>query len=238
MTVLDLITASVEELGIVAPGESCPAELATRGLARLNDWIDALALEPLTVTRIARTTWTLTTASSYTVGTGADVDVVRPVSATRIQSVGTVDTSTTPETEVVAPPLGETGYQRLTGKDATGTPRRWYYEPTLPTGTLRPYPISDGSGPETGVLYSEVPIGEFTGLTQTLTLPPGYRRFFRTNLALEVADLMDAQPSADLRRRAMESKAWVKRANIRPRDLSFGADVTSRVSDDIYTGLC
>ena len=73
-----------------------------------------------------------------------------------------------------------------------------------------------------GVIYTPVPVEEFTSLSATISLPPGYRRFLRTGLAKELASAFDSPLTADLQQAAMESKADIKRANQRLSDLSSG----------------
>ena len=71
MTVQQLITASLQDLRVIQTGETASADDSAFAMERLNDWINGLATENLTVYTITRTTWTLSTASSYTVGIGA-----------------------------------------------------------------------------------------------------------------------------------------------------------------------
>ena len=59
MTVSELITAALQDLRVLQVGETASANDAAYGLNRLNDWIDSLATEGLTVYSRARTTWTI-----------------------------------------------------------------------------------------------------------------------------------------------------------------------------------
>jgi hypothetical protein len=65
-------------------------------------------------------------------------------------------------------------------------------------------------------------VSEFTAISDTIALPPGYRRFMRTNLAKELASAFDSPLTPDIQQAAAESKADVKRANERLMDLSSG----------------
>ena len=74
MTIGDAITAALQDLGVLAAGEVPSADDSTVALARVNDWIDALATEGLTMYGRTRTTWALTAGvSTYSVGDGATV---------------------------------------------------------------------------------------------------------------------------------------------------------------------
>ena len=90
-----------------------------------------------------------------------------------------------------------------------------------------------------GVIYVDTPVAEFVAITETVSLPPGYRRFFRANLAKELAAAFDAQVSPDLQQAAMESRANIKRANSRLIDLSTDAAAifgSALGTSNIYTG--
>lgn len=237
MTIGDLIRQSLRRLGVVAPGDAVPADMATIGLERVNDWIDGFANEGLLIYVISRTTWTLTGAASYSVGLGATINVARPVSATAILTIGRLDSATSPASEYLSgPPLTDDQFAGIAQKALTGEAQAWFYRPTVPTGTLIPWPIP-ASG--TGVIYSPSPLAEFTALTDTVIMPQGYRRFFGTNLALELADEFDAQPSQTLLKAAIDSKTAIKRANTRLLDLGFDPAMLIGASgrSNIYSGV-
>jgi hypothetical protein len=64
VTVQELITASLQDLRVIQTGQVASADDTALGLSRLNDWINALATEDLTVYTVLRTTWTLSSAAS------------------------------------------------------------------------------------------------------------------------------------------------------------------------------
>jgi|TARA_R110001599_G_scaffold134722_1_gene312775 hypothetical protein len=226
MTVQQLITASLQDLRVIQTGETASADDSAFALERLNDWINGLATENLTVYTITRTTWTLSTASSYTVGVGATVNVARPTGPLSIENIGFQDTSVSPTIEYnLGPVLTEDGYAGIAQKGLTSVfPQVWYYNPTYDAsgfGLLTPYPIPTSITLE-GVIYTHTPVSEFTALSDTVALPPGYRRFLRLGLAKEISSAFDAGLTPDLQISANESKADVKRANMRLSDLSSG----------------
>lgn len=220
-TIGDTITAALQDLGIYEAGNTPAAEDSALALARVNEWIDGLANEGLTIYTITRTTWTITSASSYAVGSGATVNVVRPVSAQAITNIGFIDTSVSPALErQLGPCLTDDAYAAIPQKALTSPyPQFFYYNPTLPTGTLIPYPIPTSSSLQ-GVLYTPTALTQFASLVTTFALPPGYQRFFRTNLTLEIAGAFQATPSPALVAGARESKADIKRTNTRRMDMS------------------
>jgi hypothetical protein len=238
-TIGDVITASLQDLGLVSASESPSADDSALALSRVNDWIDGLATQNLTVYTNARTTWTITSGkTSYTVGTGGDVSCTRPIAPTDILNIGYQDTSVSPVQEyLLGRPLTEDGYAALTPKSLTATyPQYWYYNPTFASslGTLTPWPVPTSSTLQ-GVIYTPVPVTEFTGLTDTILLPPGYRRYYRTSLALELAPSFSVVPSPGLQQIANEAATEVKRSNQRLMDLSL--DRVTWIGGDIGLSL-
>lgn len=215
MTVSDLCTAALQRLvsNIDTPS---PDDINT-ALLRLNDLIDAWKIEGLLVYTYARTTWTITTATSYTVGTTGTIAIDRPVNASGLQ-FALLDSSVTPPIEIPLANYTEDEYRSIALKTLTATyPQGFYYNPTLPTGTLSPYPVPSGSS-LSGVIYAASPAGEVL-LSDTLVVPQGYRRFYRDNLAVELGPDFDLQPSPVLVQSAADSKASVKRSNVRITEL-------------------
>jgi len=225
MTVSQLITAALQDLRVLQVGETASANDAAYGLSRLNDWIAGLATEGLTVYSRARTIWTISTASSYTIGTGGAIDCARPTGPTAIDNIGFQDTSVSPTMEYnLGPALTEDAWAGIAQKGLTSVyPQAVYYDPTYAAGlgTIYLWPIPTSTTLQ-GVIYTLVPVSEFTAISDDVALPPGYRRFMRTNLAKELASAFDSPLTPDIQQAAMESKADVKRANERLMDLSSG----------------
>ena len=225
MIVQQLITASLQDLRIIQTGETASADDSTFALSRLNDWINSLATEDLSVYTITRKTWTLSTAASYTIGVGGVINCVRPTGPMDVTNIGFQDTSVSPTIEYnLGPLLTEDAYAGIAQKALTSVyPQAAYYNPTWTAGLglvyLWPIPTSTTLQ---GVIYTPVPVEEFTSTSATISLPPGYRRFLRTGLAKELASAFDSPLTADLQQAAMESKSDIKRANQRLSDLSSG----------------
>ena len=135
----DAITAALQDLGVLAAGEVPAADDSALALDRVNDWLDALATEGLTMYGRTRTTWTLTSGvSTYSVGPGAAVNVARPTGTEAIDNLGYVDTSQSPAMEyLLGRPLTEDAWAGIAQKTFQATyPSVWYYDPTFPTGTV------------------------------------------------------------------------------------------------------
>lgn len=235
VTVNALLTSALSRL---LQDEGPPsADYMLTALARLNDLIDAWKIEGLTVYTFPRTTWNLTAATSYTVGSTGTIAIDHPSNASLLR-FGLVDTTVTPLFERPMSNFTEEGYRAIPNKGLTSPyPIGFYYNPTSPLGTLTPFPTPTSSTLQ-GVVYAPAPANE-VGINDTLSLPQGYRRFYRDNLAIELEADFDVIASASLKQSAADSKAMVKKANVRLVELgSSAAGLTSnrQAVYSIYSG--
>jgi hypothetical protein len=235
--VRDLVTDALRELGVIAEGETPSAQEIIDGLTQLNDLVDQWAAERLKIHRTTRTTWTIVSGTqTYTVGTTGTVAVARPV---YIDGVQYLDTTISPNNEIPLEMMTDDEYRQLAVKAQESTePTHWYYNPTFPTGTLTLWPKPTGST-LTGVLYAPQAVAEFSGIDDTVSLPPGYRKMIKKRLALELASSYNRPISGDLREQAMQAEAIVRRANLRMNEMTFEAGALGHAgggSFDIQVG--
>jgi hypothetical protein len=225
MTARTLIIATLRSIRVLGIGDPLPAEDANDALLRLNDWIDALALERLTMYFVARTEKLLGNGiPSYTVGVGGDINIPRP---THIESANLIQDVHNPVP--FEKPIDVWTDQRWQGcrqKTLASTyPTAIYYDHNWQDGLARIYlwPVPTDCGLTKLVIYTPVALREFAGLDTDYTFPPGYRRFIRTNFAAEIASEYGKQLTADQLRAASQSKAQIKRGNVRPAELRVDA---------------
>lgn len=234
-TVQGLIESALKEIGVLASGETGTAADFSDGFVRLNRYLDRLATENLTIYSITRTTATLTASqASFTVGTGGNINIMRPV---KIERVNFIDTSLDPDTEFQLPPLlTELQYESITLKALTAVyPQAAYWNPTYPLGTLIPWPIPT-SATLLWAIYAWTAVPQFAALSTTVSLPPAYEEALVMNLALLLCPAYEKQPHPLLVDVARSSMAALKRANQRMRDLQFGPDAMAGRYGDTSRG--
>jgi len=220
-TCLDLIGASLKRIGVLQAGEPVSAEDAADGLLRLNDLVDSFAAERLVIYAVARTLWTIVSGTAtYTVGTGGNVELVRPQ---YIDAIKFVDTTGSPDLEMeLEGPLTEAAYRGISLKGLTATyPTAAYYEPTFPLGLITLYPAPTSTTLQ-GVLYAGQAVSEFASQFTAIALPPGYKLMLRENLAAALwPEWFAGQPlPPELRAEAIRTKQLIKTTNVRLADLS------------------
>jgi hypothetical protein len=242
MTPADLVTASLRRLRVIQAGMTPSPEDQADAFLRLNSMLRSWSLQRGTMHRIVRSTWTIVASqASYTVGPAGQVAIPRPASPQAISGIGFQDTSVSPTMEYPSElPLTEDQYDAIPLKTLTSTlPSRWYYAPTVATGTLYPFPIPTSSTLQ-GVIYVPTPVSAFTALTEVITLADGYDLAIQENLAVLLAPEWGVQIDPALLQSARESKAWVTTSNVRMTDLDT-AGVAALFGgcgrrSDIYSG--
>lgn len=236
-TVRDVCRGALEDLAVTAPGESIATADMDIALERLNALIDQWQAERYNIYRVTRTEFAITANDAvYTIGTGGDITAVeRPV---YIDQINFEDTSTSPDIELPMSPLTEAAYAAIVMKDQTSPyPSGFYYNPTFPTGTITLWPVPTSTTLRL-VIYAPQAIPRYSAISDSFSLPPGFERFCRSSLALDLATPFEKEPSATLVRAYAESKQIVKRSNVPMMDLSLdrGSMIqTGRGLYNIYT---
>lgn len=220
-TASDICQNGLEEIGVLAAGETMTAEDGAFSLDRLNLLIDQWAAQRLQMYTVTRTTWTITSGTaSYNVAVGQVVNRARPVYIERIRFQ---DTSLTPIQEYGLDPLTEDGYANIPNKTLTSLwPSAAYYNPTFPNAVITLWPVPTSSTLQ-GVLYAPTAITQFIALTDSLSLPPGYKRMMVKMLAIDLAGPYTRDVPQALKDDASDALAAVKVANKRLVDLRLDA---------------
>lgn len=235
MTVGDLISESLQRVGVLAESETASAAQMAIGLSALNSLIDQWALDSLKAYTVTRSTATLTASQpSFTVGAGGNINIARPT-RNNLQTVKFQDTSLSIVTEFPLEPMTDDGYALVVQKPLTSTlPTSYYYNPTYPLGTLIPWPIPTSATLQ-WVVYSLTAVTEFTSLVTVVALPPGYRQMYLTNLGLELLQFFPERGVPEtLPMAAQQARADVERGNSRLTDLAF--DPASLVQGQGWAG--
>ena len=199
--------------GSVASGANPTADEFADGLLALNDMLNAWATEKLTIYTELRQTKVLTAnTQTYTIGSGGSINVARPL---WIHNAGVIPSGQT--NEIRLDMISDDEWAKVAIKSLTSTfPTTIFYDYGFNSsgyGTINVWPIPTTA--PTLVLYLPQAITAFADGTTTYSFPPGYERMLRYNLAVELAAEFGVSPSPEVMAIAVQSKANVKRANIR-----------------------
>lgn len=229
-TVRELIEGSlrlIEELGAGQTADNESANDALKSLAMMiNSWS---AMGDMIFTETIDSLSLTGGDGTYTIGATGDFAVARPsrITAAYVTS-GSVDS--------VLSVIDASQYAAIPVKTTQGTPDRIFFASDFPNASIKLYPVP--SSAMTLTLYSEKPLTEYTALTTTLSLPPGYERALKYNLAVEIAPEYGKTASPTVQSIAIESKSAIQAANNRYDNEKLVADgaLLSQGGYNIYTG--
>lgn len=208
-TVSEIITGALRDLNVYAHNETPSGSEMVDGLQDLNELLDSWSNDGFVTNFETKETLTFTAGTGiYTIGSAGDFDTTWPVDI-RGAMVVLSDGS-----EIDIELISADQYRSIVDKDLqSDIPEYLYYNKQFPLGRLYfwPYPQTALSW----ILDSYKALSNYTSTGTTITLPPGYARALRKNLALELAGQYGKSPSQALVMQAMESKANIMRNNVK-----------------------
>lgn len=235
-TASTIIQDALEMLRVYAPGETFTLPDGARGRQVLNDMLDSWSNESLfCVTWLTQTFTMIPNVSAYTVGPSAAIPGARPL---RISNVsGSAYILDAAGNKYMMDVLDQMQWNLVTTAVANSDlPDTIFYDPQFPLGVINIWPTPNNS--YTCSFLSLKQLDGFHTLDSPFSLPPGYKLALTTNLAIALKPYFrDAQLDPIIIQRAMESKAAVKRNNMRPQVAVLDPELVSRGSStyNIYT---
>lgn len=179
ITAHDIITGAAKLIGVVFKSESLTSDEANDGLTSLNDMIASWGNNSLLITARTWETFSVSAATSYTIGTGQTLNTTRP---TAIIAAYTRNGGIDYPMEMIT----DEEYAAVSLKStSTPFPSFLSYDNGYAVGIIRLYPLLGSSS--SLFLLTEKPITEFAELTTTVNLAAGWNRALRFNLAVEMA---------------------------------------------------
>jgi hypothetical protein len=238
MTGAQLVQRALARLGAIGATDVPDGDDLAKGLELLNAFVDGLGAERLSMYKLLRTAKTLASGTaSYTIGTGGDISIVRPLT---IQRAGLItNTSDATPMEVPIRVYHDDEWAGIVQKTLTGTLLQgiWYdHDFASSMGRIYVWPIPSGSTTQL-ILYTPVAVSEFDETTDVV-LPPGYERMLEYNLACECADAWEKPLNPRTERIAATTLSRLKGVNLRPTRLAMppGMPGLRRGRGDIRSG--
>lgn len=194
---LDIVNAAAFEIGALAGGEQLSGDDQAWVLQKLQRLIDRYNAREAMVYNVNFSLFTLNPPTNpldpTTIGPGGDFDVnQRPVS---IESIGLILDGGTPGVELPLNMRDQDWWANNRIKGLTSTlPTDAYYSPDWPLGSIYFWPVPTASHQVR--LQSRLVLGEYTGIDDNFTLPPGYWDLLVYELAISIAPGFKADVSA------------------------------------------
>lgn len=213
-------------LGVVFPGQTPGASILTDAFTRLNDMLASWSIERLIVYGIEKLDFNLVTnTNTYTIGPTGTFAGTRPISIVAAQIIipsgqrFPLKLITTEEWNDITDRAASSSVPKLLYDDFEYSNSTLYLWPTplFPSGTTQ--------------LELQIwqPLEQFSTLSDTFDMPPGYQRAVTYNLAAELAMVYGRPMTQDAAQIAMDSKNNLKSINAPPTHISgMGEEAVSR----------
>lgn len=213
-TANDLITRGMKAIGCLGRTEVPTAADANDGLVAFNALLDSWSNENLMSFVTQQRSFTLVAnQQSYTIGVGGNINTQRPIDITQAfcRDTNGLDYPLDIWTQDRWNTIGLKSVQ-------SQIPQVLFYDPGFTLGTINIYPVP--MLPYTVFYDSVTQQVQFSSLTQSLSMPPGYERVFVSHLALELMAngfpcLLNPLQLKALTTAASDGMANIKRTNIK-----------------------
>lgn len=208
-TVREMITRTLRLINVIAQNETPSAQEADDALSVLNEMIDSWALQRGLILEEMLQTFSLVPGQqTYSMGVGANFNTPRPtkIEYATLRVVG----AQAYERELIM--LDKYQWANIALKSITSSiPQYLWVANDEPNLLLNFWPIPTAANQI--ILGTWEALTEFTNLDAQITMPRGFRKAIRYNLAMELAPEYGKEPSAVVATEANNTLAWIKRAN-------------------------
>ncbi len=232
-TAIDLITLALKDIGALGIGQAVSAEDTADALATLNMMLGQWAAERLSVYHLIDTAHQANGSVSYTVGTGGDFNIPRPIKINaayaRLASSGAGSAVDYRISMIDA----REDYARISLKTLNSFPEYAFYDSAFPLGNLFLYPVPNSSYELHIVTMDTLP--QFATPATVVNLPDPYKAMIRYNLACYLAPSYQLEPTPALVRLAINAKRVVKRMNAQIPSLVMPRGLGSKSLYNIYS---
>jgi hypothetical protein len=218
-TALDILTDSLNLIGVYSPGEPLSAADEAQALTRLNDMLDSWSNESLICwANVEQSTVFVPGKMQYTIGLsgGADIALIRPLSL-RI-GVGAAYVQDFNGNNYLMEVVPQYRWNQIGNRNSLTTqsnfPDTLFYNPQYPLGILNVFPA-----PTIGyTMYwdSYLQLADFANAATAFSAPSGYLKAMKDVLALELWPYFkqdSTNPPQWLLQAAKKSKGNIKRLN-------------------------
>lgn len=198
-TAQTLIKAALRAINAIASGETPTAAEMQDGLEAMQMMLRSWSAENIMVYSISQDTLTLTGASSYTIGSGGDVDTTWP------EAIKGAVVDTIYNVRII----GEARYRDLKRSELGSTAGFLYYNPVYPLGVLYPWP----AGGSSMVIDSLKALTDPATITTEVVFQTSYDEAIKWNLAKRLAPEFGQSVSQDIKDLAKDSKLIIESKN-------------------------
>ena len=250
-TARDLITAALEDVGVIGVGQTPLAEDINGGLVRLNRMIAQWQRKRWLIYHLLDVHFVSTGAQSYTVGPGGNFNIPRPDRLENgnffRQNFGGSDFNHDynhdfggSSVRAIDYPLtlieARESYNLIAMKRLSSWPEYIWYDPANPLGIVYIYPVPLAGQFELHLAVKDT-LQSFVNLTTAVTLPPEYEEALEYNLAVRFAVKYQIELDGNLGSLAQSALDTIRAANTQVPFMQVPPEVTPQplVGYNVYS---
>jgi hypothetical protein len=222
MTARQIVNNALQEIGVLAQGETANADDAAAALTILQRLVDSLGAERQAIFQILRTVKALTSGTrDYTIGTGGDINIVRPAYIDAAAVI--LDSTATIPIELAIEVFSDAQWEGIRLKTfAAGVVSGIYYDRADAAGlaTISTFPTINIANVQL-VIYTPKALVGFVDLTTDYVFPPGYADAFHYELAYRLQRPFGKPADPQIEKEKGDAWARVKRANLSLSELAL-----------------
>lgn len=236
-TALDIITDALLKNQFIDSGTVVTDTDAQLGLTVLNNMMDSWSNESLSCFYILQQSGTMVVNQwQYQIGIGAaDFNIVRPLRILENPGTAYLQDPNGNRYPVAVRPLDQWNLIGNILQVNSNVPTDIFYDPQYPFGIINVFPIPNISWVLNWDSYAQ--LMDFANLTTVLSLPPGYEKAVKDNLAVELFPYFCAkgeQINPVVVAVAARSKGNVQRTNLRPNVAVYDPELVARPAQSTY----
>lgn len=199
------------EIGVLAQGEAASGADTEFCRGKLNRIIGVWRTRRLFVPYLSHDSYPwVTSKQSYTIGpSGADFTAARP---NRIEGANLIVVGSLTNTRNPLEIIDHQQYAAISIPALSGLPSRLYYQPTVPSGTLWPWPYPTDTTDQLELITWKQ-LAEFTDPSTGQDLADGYEEALTMDLAESLCSAYGKSVTPQLVEMARRAKAAIQSAN-------------------------
>lgn len=209
----DIIRLALKSCGALGVGQTPLAENENDAFLLLNQMLAQWQRKRWMVYRMVTTALTSTGATSYTIGPGGDFNVATRPDKLQAAFVRQLTSSTPNQVDYsLGLIMAREDYNNIAIKNLTSLPSYVFYDPVYPLGVVYPWPV-----PQASIyalhLSTLMILAQFTGLSETISLPEEYLAALHYNLSIRLAATYQLPVNPRLEAMALEATDVLMGAN-------------------------
>lgn len=225
----DICTQALLDAGITGQGQTPSAADTNNAFTRLSWLLSQWNRKRWLIYHLIDVAKVCTGAQSYTIGPAGDFNTPRPDQLEYCFLRQITQSQPNQIDYYLKAMLAREDYAKISLKGLVSFPQVYFYDSGWPSGTLYPWPIPQASIYELHIGVKDQ-LTAFTGLTQSINLPPEYEAALYYNLLIRLRSAYQLPADEEANGFARDALSVIRNANAQIAQLTLPRRLMSRGS--------